>query len=560
MYSLFSWQKWLLAIFSALLVAFGQPAWSWITGLAAAVFGYALFFRVLLAFPKASHRFWIATGWYTFIEIIQLSWLISHPYSYIYAVLILFSFLLGLQFGILALLIQPKSFSRLIFLAAIASLWTVFEWSRLFFFSGFSWNPAGLSLTGAIYPLQFASLWGVFGLSFLVMWVNLLAIRLWIMPRKLQSTALFVLFALLPYAYGVVHYTVHEKAMEKSPNDPLSVLLVQPSFPIEESFNFRDAEELRAYVLAEWRQVLSIMKKQMGKSLDLIILPEYMVPYGTYFPIFTKDEVHKTLKEELNLSNLDMLPVAKEPIAGIVDTPNGKALLLSNAYWVQALSNIFKSAVIVGLEDVYYGPNGERECYNAAFYFRPQEEVIQRYEKRVLVPMGEYIPLEVCRKLAAKYGISGSFTCGKEAKVFSGKVPFSTSICYEEMFGDLMREGRGKGAELLVNITSDAWFPNSRLPQQHFDHARLRTVENGIALVRACNTGVTGAVDSLGRIIAVLEDKEKGFEWKSDSLHVNVPTYHYYTLYSFWGDKFILIFSAVMMATALFIFFKTKKQ
>ncbi len=94
---------------------------------------------------------------------------------------------------------------------------------------------------------------------------------------------------------------------------------------------------------------------------------------------------------------------------------------------------------------------------------------------------------------------------------------------------------------------------NSRLPQQHFDHARLRTVENGIALVRACNTGVTGAVDSLGRIIGVLDDGENPVEWRSDSLHLYVSTYHYLTPYSLWGDKFILGISLLFGSAALIV-------
>lgn len=544
-------QKWLLAILAWVLVAFGQPSWHWFMGLVASGIGYAFFFRILLSTPKASQRFWLATAWFTAVQITQLSWMISHPYSYIYGVLLILSFLVGLQFGVLGLLIKPKALERLLVLAAIASLWTIMEWSRLFFLSGFSWNPVGLALTGAIYPLQLASLWGVFGLSFWIIWVNLLALRAWMSPSKIEPGLLFLCCALFPYAYGAVHYGFHERALENHPTKPLSVVLVQPSFPIEEAMNFRDSEELRAYVIAEWRQILSIMRKQLGKRLDLIVLPEYVVPFGTYYPIFTENEVHTAFKDELGLTDFTKLPAIQDPLGGTYETANGVMPLVSNAYWVQALANLFNADIVVGLEDVIHGPDNQRECYNAALYFRPNETKVERYEKRVLVPMGEYIPLDVCRQIAANYGISGSFTCGKEAKIFQGKVPFSSSICYEETFGALMTEGRTKGAELLVNITSDAWYPNSRLPQQHFDHARLRTVENGIPLVRACNTGVTGAVDSLGRIIGVLDDGEKPVEWRSDSLHLYVPTYHYHTPYSKWGDKLILSISGIIGLVAL---------
>jgi apolipoprotein N-acyltransferase len=157
--------------------------------------------------------------------------------------------------------------------------------------------------------------------------------------------------------------------------------------------------------------------------------------------------------------------------------------------------------------------------------------------------MGEYIPFTWCRQLAAQYGITGSFTCGKSAKVFKGPVPFGTSICYEEIYGHLMRQNRLLGAELLVNLTNDGWFPQSHLPKQHFDHARLRTVENGIPLVRACNTGITGAMDSFGRIIGVLGEDPMERQKIADSIRLDVPLYHYHTFYAQYGDLSVILFS-----------------
>ena len=110
-----------------------------------------------------------------------------------------------------------------------------------------------------------------------------------------------------------------------------------------------------------------------------------------------------------------------------------------------------------------------------------------------------------------------------------------------------MRENRVKGAELLVNLTNDGWYPNSLLPKQHFDHARLRTVENGIPLVRACNTGVTCAVDSLGRIVGVLGENEVENQELADSILVELPLYHYSTFYSRYGDFLIISFSFLLL-------------
>lgn len=243
--------------------------------------------------------------------------------------------------------------------------------------------------------------------------------------------------------------------------------------------------------------------------------------------------------------------------------------MVNNAYWLQGLANYFNAYVVAGLEDAEDLATGEREFYSSAQFFQPQPKdvtencpvCIQRYEKRVLVPMGEYIPFSFCRELAAAYGVTGSFTCGKEAKVFEHpKSLVGISICYEETFGDMMRENRLLGAGLLVNLTSDVWYPNSRLPQQHLDHAKLRTIENGIPLIRACNTGVTGAFDSLGRTVAILGEGAAEPEWVSDSLYVEVPSYTYKTFYTKVGDNFIIIFSAILVLVSLcFRDFKLKE-
>ena len=183
--------------------------------------------------------------------------------------------------------------------------------------------------------------------------------------------------------------------------------------------------------------------------------------------------------------------------------------------------------------------------------FSPLGGEIGRYEKRVLLPMGEYIPFSFLKDLCARYGVKGSFTQGKEAKVeqtLAGLV--APSICYEETFGGVMREGKLKGAEMLVNLTNDAWYPHSTLSLQHLEHARLRTVEMGVPLVRACNTGITCAIDSFGQTVDILHDHGE-VEDVADSLYVEVPKYHYWTLYSLWGDHFILAVSMVGILFAL---------
>lgn len=561
-------KRWLYAIVAFLLVAFGQPAWVPGFGLIAACTGYALFWRVLICYTLPSQRFWLAFTWFFCVQLVQLSWFISHPFLYIYAVYLFAAALLATQFGIIGLLINYRMLNSFWRILTVASLWTIFEWSRLFILSGFSFNPVGIALGGSLYSLQMASLWGVFGLSFWIFLTNLLVLRTWLISTRLLNLTLLLVAALFPYIFGAAHLFKHKNEIAfQNQAIPTAIshfntVLVQTAFPVEESIDFEAKKNMINYVRDEWRKILTVTKQHLGKPIDLIALPEFVVPFGTYANVYAFEDVVEIFREVLGPKILESLPSPSWPLGGMVRQLNAENLMVNNAFWLQSIANIFDSRVIAGLEDADDIPEQGREYYSAAILFHPQasnnenDQILQnqqhyheRYEKRVLVPMGEYIPFAFCRELAQQYGVFGSFTPGKEAKVMQcGRLKISPSICYEETYGDLVREGRQKGADVLVNLTSDVWYPNSRLPLQHLEHARFRTVENGTPLVRACNTGVTAAIDSLGRTVAVLggESPEK-VEWIADALYVQVPIYTYKTLYSKFGDKLIIGFSLLVI-------------
>lgn len=545
-------QQNVLILASFLIVAFGQPAWIWWCGLIAAAVGYAIFWRVLLCYPSWKTRFFMSAGWFTAVQLVQLSWFLSHPYYYIYSVYILLSVLLGIQFGIIGVFITPKRMVRLSSIIAISALWTLFEWGRLFFFSGFSWNPVGLALAGSIYSLQMASLAGVFGLSFWTMVINMLFLRLCIIGKSLRNTLIWGTAALMPYLFGVVHLSIHDRAMAEQ-STHLKAVLMQTSFPLEEALGITGSHAMIAYASNEWEQILRMAKKHENQKIDLMVFPELVVPYAAYSCIYQHKLVKAAFKEVFGEDSIAKLPLPKPPYGlDLVNAKGEPCCYVNNAFWAQGLANHFQTGVLIGLEDVDPMPDGRYQLYSAALYFLPQSEeekiapfATSRYEKRVLVPMGEYIPFECCRAMAASYGVYGSFTCGQKAQVFmADQIPFGVSICYDETFGHLMRDNKQDGAAVLANLTNDGWYPT--LPWQHFEHARLRTVENGFALIRACNTGITGAIDSLGRNIAVLKEDN------ADSMHVHVPIYTYHTLYGWIGDAFIIGFSLF----AILLFFK----
>jgi apolipoprotein N-acyltransferase len=525
----------ILFLLSYFIVAFGQPASSYCLSLLAATIGYASFFYQLL---DKKNKFFLGTLWYTLVEWTWLIWFISHPYYYIYFVHLGLSFLAGLQFGLLSTFVSRERVQRVSGVLFLAGFWTLMEWLRHFFLAGFFFNPAGLALTASLTTLQFASLGGVLFLSFWVLLTNLLFLRSALLNKYFLSP--FFAFS-LPIFFGIAQIAYQQDFVDKSQR--FNALLVQTAFNPEEEGKIKGEKAFKAFVLKEWGEIFSTLKPHTDKKIDLIAMPEGTVAFGTYAFVFPYEELKNLFITSFGEKGKKALMPLEFPLARFYEGE----WLVSNGYIGKSLANCFQCEVILGLEDAETDPKtNERLYFTSAQVFSPFRNTPIRYDKRVLVPMGEYIPFSFCASFAKAYGISSSYQHGKEVKVIPHeKTPFGLSICYEEMYGNLMRQNRIKGANLLVNITNDAWYPHSSLPKQHYTHARLRTVEAGIPLLRSCNTGLTSATDCLGRLVGAIDGV--GFEDKQEALFVSVPTAHFKTLYSFFGDGLVVSLSLILV-------------
>ncbi len=519
----------LIAI-SFCLAAFGQPAWIPGFGMLAAAFGFALFWRGMISYPRPRDRFLLSLIWFGSVQGVQLSWMTTMDYMGP-LILALYLFLIvgmGVQFAVLSLFFNEKiGWHRAL---AIAGCWVLFEWVRLFFLCGFTWNLVGLTMADSSYSLQFASLWGIFGLSFWVILVNLAALHV-LMEKK--GAVVWAAMAIVPYLYGFVQQSYVESAVPISGN--LKVALVQTAlFPEQKDFLPESANDYMP-PLVQWERIWNEI--DLKKEVDLIVFPEAALPLGAHKPGYELASMQKYFDR-------DSYPPITPPYA-LFDEGKWK---VTNAFLVQALANQLDAHVVVGLDDVdYWGK------YNAAFHFQPKNLPYHRYEKRILVPVGEYIPLQqwpsIARFVAKQFGIYSSFNPGNRVQIFKAQFPIGVSICLEETFSNLTRELRLKGAQIFVNLTNDIWFPRSKLPQQHFDHGRIRAAENGVCILRACNTGITGGVDCFGRPLEQLPVSEE----KASVLYLTLPVRHFSTLYTWWGDGAILgISSAALVSYFLF--------
>lgn len=537
---------------SWIIVGFGQPAWSPLLSIVASICGYVFFWRGLEHFSVKRTRFWISIIWFMAVESIHLSWMTAIDYQgyYIYVVYLSILFLEGLQFGVFSRFLKPAkrlSWTRIGFLSG---LWVLMEWSRLFFICGFPFNPVGLTLSSTLFGLQNASIAGVYGLSFWVILTNLAGYKYFYKLSDRKLAFIYSSLILLPYLFGGIHLNYHLKKMGKQAKHaatPIKAILVQTGLTPTEKSGFRGFDKMLPPI-EQWALIYQYVASQNHDQVDLIALPENTVPLANNTLFYFVEDVKMMILSTLGEKGLVAMPKLDEGIDWV-----------DNMYLSQILANYFQAQVIVGLENVE-GADQKKLLANAsAFCFAPNQSP-QIYHKRVLLPVVEYIPFEWCKNLARRYDICGWYEPGRSAAVFDGKLKISPSICMEEMYSYIVRHNRSLGGEVFVNITNDVWYPNSKLPQQHFDHGILRAVENGVPVFRACNTGVTGAVNALGQTVGLFKGKNLVNEWARGAMYVEVSNYHFTTLYSILGDYFILGLSLLLMVNFIFSFSRTSRQ
>lgn len=214
-----------------------------------------------------------------------------------------------------------------------------------------------------------------------------------------------------------------------------------------------------------------------------------------------------------------------------------------------------REAAISSAAQTYVAVGGRRfegrRIYNTLALFDPIGEIDQRYDKRHLVPFGEYIPYGRFFERFGIYGLAAEegagFSAGSQAPLIDipGVGKALPLICYEAIFPGLARHA--PRADFILQVTNDAWFGNFAGPRQHFAQARFRAIEQGLPLVRSANTGISAMVDARGRIVAALAIGEEG------ALNVRLPKAIAPPLYSRTGDWPILVLLLISLAASLVV-------
>lgn len=337
-------------------------------------------------------------------------------------------------------------------LVSLPFFWVALEYARAHLLSGFPWASLGYTQYRTLPLIQIADIAGVYGVSFLIMLVNIFLYQLWRWVRgkngatfPYQATAAAVCLLLLTLFYGFISLNQDDAGKE------IKVALAQGNIPQDIKWNPSYQEETVAIYERLSRQIA-------GRGTALVVWPESSLPF-----FFQKETAYSarisSLAKELN-ANLIVSSPALEYDAG-------KERLLNSAYLVAA-----DGATLGRSDKVHLVPFGE---YVPLATFLP-------FVKKMVQGIGDFSPGERIAPLAAPFGKLGVL------------------ICFEGIFPEISREYVRNGAVLLVNITNDAWFGDSSAPYQHLSMTVFRAVENRVPLVRSANTGVTAFIDSRGHI------------------------------------------------------------
>lgn len=419
----------------------------------------------------AAGNFWIANSF--LIDAAKFGWMIPPIIGGLAAFLALYPALVGL----ILWRRDDLSWRRIL---AFAALFTLGEWLRGHILTGYPWNLTAYVWDVSEAMMQSAALWGSWGLGF----VTVLIFTLPAMfgnaagsPRARQLAAVGGLMLLVALVAGGA---LRLATAETGHVPDLRLRIVQG--------NVAQAERLQGgFGIRHIEKHVALSRSPGFDAIDVVLWPESAANFL-----------------------LDREPHLRQVVAGAV--PPGGTLLTGTIRGAPALGEI-------------------SEIWNSVAVLDQHGEILATADKAHLVPLGEYVPLRdyfpFVNKLTAG-SMDFSAADAPQTIAVPGAPDAGPLVCYEVIFPGAVTDPAQR-PEWLVNVTNDGWFGMSPGPFQHFTASRFRAVEEGLPLVRAANTGISGIIDAYGRIEAVTD---LGTEAVLDgSLPVALPA----TPFARWG-------------------------
>ena len=400
-----------------------------------------------------------------------------------------------------------KSDLPIMFVAPV--FWTVLEFVRSYAMTGFPWSSLGYSQYKFLPAIQIADITGIYGISFLLIAVNgAFADILLLKQRKTERP----LYSLIPTLGGFILLSVvliatfsygFYRLYQQRPGANIKAAVIQGNIEQDKKWepSYQNA------VIGAYKELSAAAAEEKP---DIIIWPETSVPF-----IFGKDGA---LTEDLL------------------------------SFQRQLDSYLLFGSVLT--KDRSGSKTIAQKFTNSAVLLNRDGNVSYIYDKIHLVPFGEYVPLRKFLFFIDKLVVGvGDYAPGDSyIRAVTPFGSFGTLICYEIIFPGLARKFYTKGGDFIVTITNDAWFGKTHGPYQHFSMAVFRAIENRKPVIRAANSGISGFIDSSGRILSQTELFKRTFSIR------DLKTDKTLTAYTKYGD----IFSYLCIVCSLLLLLKKK--
>ena len=395
----------------------------------------------------------------------------------------------------------------LIWAAAI----TLAELARGYIFTGFPWNAIAYSYVDTVYS-AWAPIGGMYSIVFVVSLSSALLIQI-IYYRsytlKLRSAVQFIALFLISWGLSMIQWW-------QPHGDAISVRLIQSNTPMDQKFDpQRGLEHLyEQFLLAQ------LPASDPARPPAVTIFPE------TSIPVFQHQLDSQIWADIIGMSS-------KSNSTFLIGTP---LYLPDGGDKFRVTNSVIAVDSFTELHEIFSGQG------------------LSIYNKRHLVPFGEYVPFGFKWFVNLMQIPLGDFDAGLENQPLMAIEDqyFSPNICYEDLFGEELlnqlfaHADSAQGATILFNISNLAWFGNTIALGQHLQISRMRALETARPMIRATNTGSTAAIDADGKVHAILPTAQAGF------LDVYVQGTQGLSYYAYVGNLPILIVSLLILGLSWF--------
>ena len=405
----------------------------------------------------------------------------------------------ALYYGIAAVAARKIGLKGISGAVSFGLLWFLADEARGHMFTGFPWNLIGYAWSGVLPVLQVTSVVGIYGLSLITAIAACLPASL---ENRSKSARIFFAASLVVFVALAGFGEMRLQTTKIGMTPDVRVRLVQPNINQADKWVMGERER-------HFEELIDLSAAQGEKPVTHIFWPETASTY------YLSEDAARRKEIAANI------PAVASVITGVIRRDVDK--------------------------------NDHTRFYNSLVAVDGLGRLVAGYDKAHLVPFGEFMPLRKFNPLPALAASTADFTPGPGPRSLRvlGLPLFSPLICYEAIFpGEVI--DRNDRPNFMVNLTNDGWYGRTTGPYQHFAIVRVRSIEEGLPLLRIANTGISGVIDPVGRVLAKLGLGKQGF------IDSDLPLPLSLTFYARWGE--VTVWIIFFICCGVFAFIKRKNS